>query len=362
MKIAFVYSGYIQHTTSGIRVQVDSMMDFLKKRGHKVYLYPLKEVKWLPVILLILSRIIKPTLGGRFKKWLKEIEPDMIIVQGIYLPEARQLAYFKKQHWNTILIQHGFPDSFWARPVVWLYLLIVGKRSFRKMDRIITVSDHTYNKILPFVEKSKITIIPLGIDFEKFYPLAKEENNKIRENFKINGSLILGVGRFTFLKNFRTLIKAIKLIPDANLFLVGGGHQGKKLRILVKWLGLENRVRFFTFLSRQQLMEFYNIADITVLPSLAEGLGLVLIESLACGTPVIGSKLEGITEIIEEGKNGLFLENFYDEKELAGHINKLLKNKKICRQMGQYGIESVKNKFDKDKLLLEFERTIKNIF
>lgn len=361
MKIAFVYSGYLRYATSGIRVQIDLMMDFLRKRGYKIYFYPLREIRWLSAFLLISLRIIRLTLGRKFKEWLERVNPDVIVIQGIHLPEARQLAYLKKQNWKLVLVQHGFPDRLWIRPLSWLYLIAVGKRIFKKADRVVVVSGYTYKKILPLVEKSKIIIIPLGIDFGKFYPFTKEKKEEIQQYFQVKKPLILGVGRLIFLKNFEVLIKALKFVPEAQLFLVGGGFQGRKLRILVRWLGLENRVRFFNYISHQQLLELYNIAEITVLPSLAEGLGLVLIESLACGTPVIGSRLGGIVDIIEEDKNGLFLRDPSDEKELAEHINKLLKDKKLREQMSRYGIESVKKKFDKDTLLLRFEKVIRDL-
>lgn len=348
MRIGLVYSGNSRSLTSGIAVQVNAMREFFLARGHEVVLYPVREIRWLGAFPQLVFRIVRPSLGRRFRHWLDVTQPDVVITQGVHLPESRDCARMSDRSWSFVLVQHGFFDQPWVRPFVRLYLTLFGKKILFSADTIVAISHFTYGKVCLYISSLKVVLIPLGINLHVFRPLPDRHAP----------SFVLGVGRFIFTKNFDTLIRAVHLIPGVSLVLVGGGFQSTTLRMLVRQLGMRRRVRFFRRVRRRTLVRLYNNAAVTVLPSLEEGLGLVLVESLACGTPVIGSRLGGIQDIIDEGKNGFFLENPKDPAELARILQRLLGDEKRRRQMGKEGRKSVERKFDRELLLRQFEKVL----
>lgn len=359
MRIAFVYSGYSHRITSGIIIQLNAMMEFFRSRGHDVVFYPVREVSWLPIFTQLVFRAMRPTMEREFSDWLHTVQPDVVVTQGIHMPESRALVHLRPESsWKFILIQHGFPDRWWVRPFVYLYMCAIGRRILATADHTVVISHFTAHRVREYGGKH-ITLIPLGIDLHTFRPLSDIEKARTRRRFNLRVPLVLGIGRFIFLKNFETLIHAMREVPEAHCFLVGGGFNEQALRLLARTFGLGRRIRFFRRLRRDDLIRLYNIADVFALPSLAEGLGLVYIESLACGTPVIGSKLEGIRDIIENGKNGFYLNDPKDAHELAQHINRVLGDPTLRKKMSTYGIRSVHRKFNRDRLLLQLEKVIK---
>ena len=360
MKIAFIYSGYSHRITSGIIVQVNAMMEFLRSREHEIFFYPVREVSWLPSVWQLVVRVLRPSMRRSLRQWLEKVQPDCVVTQGMHMPESRALSHMIKGPWKFLLIQHGFPDRWWIRPFVWVYMKVIGQRILAAADHIVVVSHFTQRKVRQYGGKH-VSIIPLGIDLHTFRPLSDVEKMRTRRRFHVRTPLVLGVGRFIFLKNFETLIRAMQEVPDAHLFLVGGGFNEQTLRLLARTLGLGHRVRFFRRMRRDDLIRLYNIADVFVLPSLAEGLGLVYIESLACGTPVIGSKLEGVRDIIENGKNGFYLKDPKDAAELAGHMRSILGDPALAKRMSAYGMKSVHRKFNRERLLRDLERVMEKM-
>jgi len=167
------------------------------------------------------------------------------------------------------------------------------------------------------IDKSKIFISPSGgIDTNLFRPFNK---------YKENNELIIGyVSRIDQGKGWDILLQAIKLLIDEGhktfkVLLIGGGSQEKQLLKMIKVLKLENNTTFIGKVSHQDLVHYYNNMNIFVFPTIrsAESLGLVGLEAMACGIPVIGSNIGGLKGYIKNGYNGELFE--------AGNINQLSK-------------------------------------
>lgn len=184
----------------------------------------------------------------------------------------------------------------------------------------------------------KIEVIPNGVDSSQFTPnsqfLAKENNGFLK---------ILTVSRLIERKNLDLLIKALALTSKElnwQLQVVGTGKLEKKLRQLVKDLGLEQKVKFIGYISHEQLPNYYQQADLFVLASENEGMSNALLEAMACGLPVL-VKETGEAKKLVTG-NGLIFQQ-KDPKLLAKLLTNLLSNKRKLKAMGQLSLRLAKN-------------------
>lgn len=166
-------------------------------------------------------------------------------------------------------------------------------RVLRRCDRITALSRALEKATTAIgIHPDKIQIIPNGVDTTRFTPPANED----REN------VILYVGSFIKRKGLKYLLTAMpevfRSLPHFRLVLVGDGPQHPLLKQQADSLGIAERVTFLGFQPQDQIRNWMRRAKLFVLPSLEEGLGVVLLESLACGTPVVASQVDGIRDVI----------------------------------------------------------------
>ncbi len=163
------------------------------------------------------------------------------------------------------------------------------------------------------VPLDKISIIPCGVNFDRFRPLDKEA---ARQKLGISGSetILLFVGRLDPLKGVDRLITALARLKHhkrLRLLIVGGDGRETEdsvtLQELSQTLGLENSVTFTGRVDHNDLPHYYSAADLLVLPSHTESFGLVGLEALACGTPVLSTRVGAMDRIISSGKTGLLV-------------------------------------------------------
>ncbi|NJE12897.1 glycosyltransferase family 4 protein [Thermococcus sp. LS2] len=180
------------------------------------------------------------------------------------------------------------------------------------------------------------------------YPKVGEDFLLAEPDFKGKGNVILFVGqlgKFHRWKNLELLLKALVLvkreIPDVKLIVIGSGDLEDYYKRLAKDLNLEKNVEFLGHVSKKELIESYRTAKILVLPSSkSEAFGIVILEALALGTPVIVSRVGEFPVIVEEKKSGLPAK--LDEKDLAEKILFLLRDEKTRRKMGITGRKTIK--------------------
>jgi glycosyltransferase involved in cell wall biosynthesis len=175
------------------------------------------------------------------------------------------------------------------------------------------------------IPAAKISVIPNGVDLEKFHPLPKTEARK-KLCLPMNSKVILSVGHLTANKGFHLVIKAIKILlqnrqqRNIALVIVGDGEIRKELEELVSALGLKQRVIFRGHVPHEELFLFYSAADLFCLASEMEGCPNVVLESLACGTPVVATFAGGIPEIVRSDNIGLLAEREESKFAQAIHI------------------------------------------
>lgn len=215
----------------------------------------------------------------------------------------------------------------------------IEKKAIELSQDVVVLSKIRMKEISDFygISGNKFTVIPPGIDLDRFKPIEKDEI--ILELLKIpeNGKVILSVCRLSSEKNIEMLIKAFSTMKCENCYLVivGDGPERSYLENLCENLNIK-RVRFTGF--RSDVQRFYSIADVFVLPSIYEGFGQVFLEAMSSGIPCIGLKsnypdiIVASDEIIINGKNG-YLADAYSHHDLADKISTIILNSDINNAM-----------------------------
>jgi D-inositol-3-phosphate glycosyltransferase len=213
-------------------------------------------------------------------------------------------------------------------------LRIIAERELvRDCHRIIAATEKGKEELVSYYSASpeKISVIPCGVNLELFRHLDKEA---ARRSLGLNGHrIILFVGRIDPLKGIDRLLTALpKLNTGQNLkLLVIGGDEDsqpevERLQRLSRSLHIQDSVTFAGIVDQRELPLYYSAADVCVIPSYYESFGLVALESLACGTPIVATRVGGIESVVRQGQNGYMVEDNAPVR-LAGSISSLLAQK-----------------------------------
>jgi len=204
-------------------------------------------------------------------------------------------------------------------------------------------------------------IIPEGVDLKTFTP-NQNVDYIVKKHNLYDSRIIFTTGRMVERKGFEYLIKAMPIvlseIPNAKLIIGRDGHRRPYLESLSSKLEISDKVIFPGIIDNKDLPKYMAIADVFVLPSIVdqngdtEGLGLVLLEALASGTPVIGSNVGGIPYIIKNGENGFLVEQKNPE-ELAKRILELF-DEELNYIIGNAGKKYVEDNFTWDVIVDTF--------
>jgi glycogen(starch) synthase len=218
----------------------------------------------------------------------------------------------------------------------------------KRADRIIAVSQFTKQDIINVygIPESRIEVIYHGARPEN-YMLPEEAKLRFRSTLGIESQpMILFVGRLVPRKGVDILLRALpRVIKEINvkLVLAGSGNQ-RDYQQLVQTLGISDKVIFLGHVPDDTLSLLYSSCDLFVLPSRLEGLGIVVLEAMAAGKPIIATNAGGIPELIESGQNGILIDTGEDE-ELASAIIKVLSDKSLAKAIGENNREKVREHY-----------------
>lgn len=177
----------------------------------------------------------------------------------------------------------------------------------RRTSSMITVCEALKREMVDLgMSADKIFPLRNGVDLGLFFPMDKAIS---RAQLGIDGFTILSVGHLDVRKGHDRTISALRYLPDVRLIIVGGGADKTKLLNLAIQAGVQDRVRFVPPTSQVQLRSYYSACDALVLASSREGWANVLLESMACGTPVVASNVWGTPEVIQAQEAGVLVED-----------------------------------------------------
>ena len=221
----------------------------------------------------------------------------------------------------------------------------VESRIIAGVDRVIASSEHERQALIDLygARRDRVEVIPCGVDLSLF---RSGDRDKARAKLGISGEVILFVGRMDPIKGLDVLLRAIALLndrPSLRLVVVGGSGAEDEMsrdQTLVAELGIERQVEFRGSVAQEDLPLYYQSADVCVVPSHYESFGLVAIESLACGTPVIGSMVGGLPTVIRDGDNGLLVP-WRQPSEFAERIDTLLRDRPLLDTLSSRDMQSV---------------------
>ena len=207
----------------------------------------------------------------------------------------------------------------------------------KQVDRIIATTLDERTQILRYcgATTNQVEVIPCGVDLKLF---VSQNNQQAREKLGLpaHQPVLLFVGRLDPFKGADLLLHAAAMMEEnAQIVIVGGNLQGDKelehLQQLALDLAISQRVHFLRARPQSELPAIYSAADVTVVPSYHESFGLVAVESLACGTPVVATRAGGLTAIVRQGETGYLVPRcagFF-----ATRLDTLLRDPDLLEQM-----------------------------
>ncbi|MBI2831821.1 MAG: glycosyltransferase family 4 protein [Chloroflexi bacterium] len=353
MKIALV-SPYDFAYPGGVTVHICALERYFTRMGHEVKIIapasktmpalcdkfiPIGRPRSIPTSGSIARVTISPWLSKRIQKVLAEERFDIVHLHEPLMP---MLCTTTLRLSNSIIIGtfhacHGRPGYNFGKP----FGKIILKRWFRRLDGKIAVSkparDFACEHFL-----GHYNIIPNGVDVEHFSPRVKPIEKY--SDGKLN---ILFVGRLESRKGFVYMLRAYQRVkekfPGCRLIVVGpGDRQRRKYENYIKRKGIQD-VEFVGFVPYEELPGYYKTADIYCGPATGrESFGIVLLEAMATGKPIVASNIEGYASVLTHGSEGLLVPP-RDAHLLAEALLSLMRDEPLRQKMGQNGLRTAQN-------------------
>ncbi len=368
--------------TGGMNVYVRDLTCELGRLGVHVDVFTRSQDEHVPHVLHDLgygNRVVHITAGPEEPKSKSDIAkyiPEF--AQGIIqFAEEKGLKYdvIHSHYWMSGLAAELLSKAWGGTPVVNMFHTLgemknrvarsesekagedrlKGERQvLRRADRIIvaTLAELTQLRFLYRADSRKMTVIPPGVDTSHFYPIPADEAKQYI-GLKPENRMVLFVGRIEPLKGVDTLIQAMSCLDlqgihrPVHLAIIGGdvdvspeemSEEMTRLQKMCDDLCMGGMVLFLGKRGQDTLPYYYSAAEVVVMPSLYESFGMVALEAMACGTPVIASEVGGLGYLVQNGITGYTIPDS-DPAELCDKLSHLLGNADLRNQMGNAAAE-----------------------
>lgn len=218
-----------------------------------------------------------------------------------------------------------YPRWFWPRCFL--------RWAIPRTDAIVCVSQALKDAVLELARPSHpIEVLRNGVDLTLFRPVDGEA---LRAELGISGPMLICVGHLIERKGQHLVVEALRDIPEATLVLVGDGPMEGALRSQVAAAGLEDRVVFCGGIEQGELSRYYSAADAMILASSREGWANVLLESMACGTPVVATEIWGTPEVVRPESGGVLVKD-REPGAIAEAVRRLLDSSPSREEVRRY--------------------------
>lgn len=372
MRIAQVSPWFYPHL-GGVESHVFSLSAQLAKRGHDITVVtslhdgaPEKEEMLGFRIIRVkpLTVALRTPVTPRMKSVLMNLGVDLIHAHsppplssyyGSRVAKRKSVPFIVTYHCD---IEIGTP---FGSLLSGIYARTFGNLTIRRASRII-VTSRTYAATSRAIWSYSPEIIPNAVDGDLFNPGVDGTRVKRRHGIGDEEKVILHVGRVVPHKGIEHLVEATKYVDDARLLIVGEGSFLSSIRRLVRDLDLGGKVVLAGRVPREQLPQYYAACDLFVLPSVSrlEAFGIVALEAMATGKPVVVTDIPGVREVITDGREGLLCDPV-NPKDLTEKINYVLANDELRQIMGRRAREKVESEFAIEKVSERIEKVYESV-
>jgi glycosyltransferase involved in cell wall biosynthesis len=356
MRILMISDVYFPRI-NGVSTSIQTFRKQLIQKGHEVVLlapeYELnsdaddENIIRIPSTRVIFDPEDRLMHAGPIRKLsetLKERDFDIIHIQTPFVAHSLGLRLSRELGVACIETYHTFFEEYLYNyvpllPKNWLRALArkVSVRQCNSIDHVIVPSTAMHEVLRDYGVKSNITILPTGIESEAF---RQGDGDRFRHKYNIAADrpVLVNVSRIAHEKNIDFLIRMLthvwQEVPDILMIIAGDGPAKRHLQRLTRNLGLEDNIMFIGYLDRNsELKDCYCSADIFVFSSRTETQGLVLLEAMALGVPVISTAVMGTKDIVINNSGALTAED--DEVKFACKVTRLLSNDLQQKSLGE---------------------------
>jgi glycosyltransferase involved in cell wall biosynthesis len=287
-----------------------------------------------------------------YTKNIKKIKMLGIDVLYVHSPEVCLPFLFYNKKIPVIYHQHGFSNALHSSKYPYGEAAIFRKffdfamwLIYKKASWIVAIDPIGVKQAYKYGAKDKTSLLHNAIDTNHFYP-DSGVRKRMRKRFGLLPETIalFNAGRIEKQKGLQRLFACMPLLKNKGLkfqiFIAGDGTYKDQLESLVKLFKGEADVTFLGRISHNNLPSFYNMADVFVLPSEKEGVPMAILESMACGTPVVANGVGGIPNFLKENVNGEVLKSLSKEAIVESILNVV--DKKYDRQLVANSIEHLR--------------------
>lgn len=301
-----------------------------------VYVYHPKYILFPKYFKFIDGYLYYWSMDSFFSKKITNEDIDILDFHWVYPDAFAGLRWAKKYNKKIIVTIRGNESICYFENSLRKKILV---STLQNVDHIIAVSNDMKKKVVKEygVNDDKVTVIPNGIQPQQFKVLDKKKA-RMSCSLENNKKYILSLCRLSKEKGLKYLFEAFAELnkKDVELVVVGDGPLKGELSKMAFDLGIANKVKFVGSVLHEETIFWYNAADIYCLPSLWEGCPNVVIESLACGTPVVSTKVGGIPDLVPKEDYG-FLVPSGDSRSLTDALDRALEKKWNRELIAQYG-------------------------
>ena len=249
---------------------------------------------------------------------------------------------------HVVRVVHGMPEPFKGLKNLKMAGYMLADRCVTRwfIDRVVAVSSDIEKVLVQTYGENRVVCIHNGIDLEAVHVTTQRPEMRREWHIDDKAVLIGTVGRLVPVKGHAVLLEALRILRESNqnvtLLFVGDGPLRGHLEAEVKRLGLKQSVTFAG--SQAQAYDFINMMDIFVLPSLHEGIPVVLLEALALKRPVVATRVGGIPEVVSHGQSGMLVSPA-NAADLAAGIRDIIKDRTRALAFGTAGRSQVEREF-----------------
>ena len=364
--------------TGGMNVYVRDLTRHLGKMGIQVDVYTRSQDEHVPHVLHNLgfgNRVVHVPAGPEVplpKETLASHIPHF--VEGVLeFATKKNLQYdlIHSHYWMSGIAAQGLKQT-WQVPSIHMFHTLgkmkdrIGREGEREgeyringedqvlqdADRVVaaTLAEYAQLQWLYKADTSKIVVIPPGVELSRFYPIQKDEAKEF-VGLPDQNQLLVFVGRIEPLKGVDILIKALAIMKaqgilsrhNISLSIIGGNpdvspeqmtEEMARLQALRKEFSLGNMIAFVGKRDQDSLPYYYSAAEVVVVPSQYESFGMVALEAMACGTPVVASQVGGLAFLVQDGLTGYHVPGD-DAEALAEKLTELIEDPQLRNEMGE---------------------------